>query len=161
MSPRSLRRTAVVLAAALGGVLGTAVYAQRRAVKSMPAVERLRRMTPDQRRRALAELPPARRQATEQWLANWEKMTPDERRQLTRRYENFQQLTPERQQELRGVYHDYQLLAPARQTAVSAEAARLRKLSKSERLKELHSDAFQGRYSTPERDILEKLARTD
>lgn len=160
MSSWSWRRTALVLAA-LGGVLGTAVSAQRRATRSMPAVERLRRMAPDQRRRALAELPPERRRATEQWLANWEKMTPEERQQLTRRYENFQKLTPQRQQELRGVYHDYQLLAPARQTVVSAEAARLRKMPESERLTELKSDAFLGRYSTAERDILEKLARTD
>jgi hypothetical protein len=151
----------LVLAAVLGGVLGDAAHAQRRAARSMPAVERLRRMTPDQRRRALAELPPARRQATEQWLANWEKMTPEERKQLTRRFENFQKLSPERQQELRGVYRDYRLLAPARQTAVSAEAARLRKMPESERLKELNSDAVRERYSTPEREILEKLARKD
>jgi len=161
MYSRSWRRTAFVLATMLGAGLGSAAYAQRRAAKSMPAVERLRRMTPEQRRRALAELPPARRQATEQWLANWEKMTPDERKQLSQRYENFQKLSPERQQELRGVYHEYQLLAPARQTAVSAEAARLRGMTERERSKEMKSEAFRVGFSSAERDMLKKLARKD
>src|SRR6266404_6899960 len=51
-----------------------------------PAVERFLRMSPQDRERALSQLPPERRQQMEQRLRRLEQLTPEQRAQLDRRY---------------------------------------------------------------------------
>jgi hypothetical protein len=102
-----------------------------------PAVERFLQMSPDDRERALAQLPPERRQQMEQ--------------QLNR----LQQLSPEQAQRLQDVYPAFQNLRPARRQAVRAEIQELRQMKPAERRDRLNSDA--GGFSPEELSIVRQV----
>jgi len=105
-----------------------------------PAVERFLQMTPDDQRRALAQLPPARRQ------------------QLTQRVRMFQQLPPDVQEQLRGRYEVFLDLPQERRQAIRQEIQRLRGLSPAERRAQLDGTEEQKNFSPEELDILRGVA---
>src|SRR5260370_20169850 len=57
-----------------------------------PEVQRFLRMSPEDRARALAQLPPERREQIEQNVARLERLSPEQRAQLERRYQIFEKL---------------------------------------------------------------------
>lgn len=61
-----------------------------------PALQRFLRMTPEERRQALAQLPPARRQQLLQRLNRLLQLTPEQRETLVRHYQTFQGMAPGR-----------------------------------------------------------------
>src|SRR5436190_18557983 len=60
-------------------------------------IERLNRMTPEQRQRALDRLPPERREKVERRLENFNALPPEEKDRLRQQYQAFQKLPPEKQ----------------------------------------------------------------
>ena len=103
-----------------------------------PAVERFLQMSPEDRERELAKLPPERRQQVEERLSR------------------LQQLPPEQLQNLQDLYPAFMNLRPVRRQAVRQEIQLLRQLRPAERRDRLINDA--GEFSPEEMSILKRVA---
>jgi hypothetical protein len=91
------------------------------------AVERFLRMSPQDRERALSQLPPDRRQQMEQRLRRLEQLTPAQRAQLDRRYQIFEGLPPARRVVVREAIARLRAMPPAQRKAVlEGDDAKLR-----------------------------------
>src|SRR5437762_2823149 len=100
--------------------LGTGVWAQPLRVAPKPGgapgarqaavIERWTQMSPEQRSRALAKLPPERRQRIEELLSRYQSLSPEEREQLRFRSEMFNQLPPEKQDVARRMFRQFNQL---------------------------------------------------
>lgn len=119
-------------------MVSPAVAQARRAPKGIPgpAVQRLLNMTPEQREKALARLPPERRAQVEQRLNRLAQLPPEQREELQRRYQAFQSLPRDRQD------------------AVRLELQSLRALPPRLRRQRLLSPGFQREYSPEEQRLL-------
>ncbi|SRR5579884_2363494 len=121
-------------------------------------LERLDRMTPEQRERVLERLPPERRQRVEQQLEQYHNMTPEQRERLQQRYQWFSQLPPERQEAIRKGFQRFQKLPAERQGAVREEVQRLNALPEAEREERMNSDEFRSRFNKREQQIIRDVA---
>jgi len=93
-------------------------------------------MTPEQREKALAKLPPDRRQQVEKQLDRLDQLTPEQRQELNRRFETLQ------------------TFPPGRQRAVRQELQDLRRMSLADRRARLHSAEFNEQFSPEEQDLI-------
>jgi hypothetical protein len=121
------------------------------------AIERLARMTPEQRRRALRKLPPKRRQQLEQRLEKYKRLSPEQRRQLGGQYDSFRRLPPNKQEEARKLFRRFQRLPQDRRTLVRQELRNLRRLSEADHRARMNGDEFRNRFTHSERQLLEDL----
>ncbi len=112
--------------------------AVRQAPRSIPGkqIERLQKMSPADREKALAKLPPDRRQQVEQQLKRLDELPPQVREELNRRFEKLQSFPP------------------ARQRAVRQEVQSLRNMPFAERRARLKSDEFKQEFSPEEQDLI-------
>jgi hypothetical protein len=117
--------------------------AQRPPAQKMPVplqaeatLERWERMTPEQRERALAKLPPERRIQVEERLRRLESMSAEDRQNLRQRYQEFQGLPQERRDALR------------------LEIQALRAMRPMMRRRRVSSPEFQRLYSADEQRLL-------
>lgn len=117
-------------------------------------LERLEKMTPEQRERVLERLPPERRQRVEQQLEQYHNMTPEQRERLQQRYQWFSQLPPERQEAIRKGFQRFQKLPADRQGAVRQEVQQLSALPEAERQARMNSDEFRSRFDRREQQII-------
>jgi hypothetical protein len=120
-------------------------------------LDRLEQMTPEQRRRALAQLPPERRKRIEQRLSQYESLSPTEREQLRRQYERFRQLSPEKQEAARQLFRKFNNLPVERRRILRQEARRLNWMDQSERRARVNSPDFRTRYSPEEQRMVQDL----
>jgi hypothetical protein len=93
-------------------------------------------MTPEEREKALAQLPPERRAQIEQRLNRLAQLPPEQRAELQQRYQEFQSLPKDRQE------------------AVRLELQSLRALPPRLRQRRLNSPGFQREYSPEEQRLL-------
>jgi hypothetical protein len=109
---------------------------QQKPRQQVDAVERFLAMTPQERRRALASLPPARQRLILQRLRTLELLSDDERNLMRGRLQAFSGL-------------------PAnRQPVVRRELQNLRQMSAEDRRRRLGSDELQQNFSEEERQLL-------
>jgi hypothetical protein len=115
-------------------VLPPATQARAKTPAQIPdaQVNRLMNMTPEEREKALANLPQQRRQALEQRLARLDQLPPEQRAELDRRFQEFQKLSRVRQQ------------------AVRDELQTLRGMRQPERRARINSPEFREQYSPEE-----------
>jgi len=145
---RFVRLTCLICALRVCGVAPQVVFTQimvtqaraqvRKAPKGIPgpAVQRLMNMTPEQREKALARLPPERRAQIEQRLNRLAQLPPEQRAELQQRYQAFQSLPRDRQD------------------AVRLELQSLRALPPRLRQRRLSSPGFHREYSPEEQRLL-------
>ncbi len=134
---RFVRLTCVTCALCVCGVLPPASAQARRAPKGIPGpAQRFLNMTPAERERALARLPPERRAQIEQRLNRLAQLPPEQRAELQQRYQAFQSLPRDRQD------------------AVRLELQSLRALPPRLRQRRLSSPGFQREYSPEEQRLL-------
>jgi hypothetical protein len=117
-------------------------------------LERLQRMTPEQRRRALDQLPPERREAMRKRLEEWERTDPEERRRMQQQLAEFRTMPPEQQNRARRVFRQFQLQPPERRALMREELDAIRPLSLDERRGRMNTAAFKEKFSLAERRIL-------
>ncbi len=121
---------------------------------SRPTIlDRLEQMSPAERRRALAKLPPARRQRLQERLARYERLSPNERNRLRRQLRRFRDLPPDKQAAIR----KFNNLPPGRRRALRQEANGLNRLSESSRQERMSSAAFHAQYSPEEEQMIRGL----
>lgn len=97
------------------------------------------KLTPEERQRALNNLP------------------PDRRKQLERRLERFKNLDPDQRDRLQARLQEYRMLPLDRQDEVRRALQRLRRLSEPDRKKRMESEEFRKRFSPAERKLLEEV----
>ncbi|MGO4885184.1 MAG: DUF3106 domain-containing protein [Bryobacteraceae bacterium] len=157
------RRQLLVAAAMLLATPFLAARAQQEPDKSTsPAfensIDRWNRMSPEERERELAKLPPARARMIRQRIARYNKMNPEAQQALRERYQTFSQLPPDTQQVVRQRLGEFRHLPMERQTAVHRETVEMRKLPEAQRQARLNSDDFRSRYSPQEQQIIRDLS---
>lgn len=108
-----------------------------------PQIERLRKMSPEEREKALASLAPERRLQIEQRLDNLDnrlgRLNDQQRQEFDQRVETFENLRPVRQQ------------------AVRMELQYLRSLRPVDRRAELMSDDFAQKFSLEEQKLIREV----
>jgi len=130
----------------------------RDAAQFQKQLDRLQRMTPEQRRKALNALPPERRERFERRLEEYQHMTPEERQRLARQLQNFQQLPPERQRAIRQMGRKLSEMPPQRRRLIAREIRELRAMDEPERQARLDSPELKERFNDEERQLLGDLS---
>jgi Protein of unknown function (DUF3106) len=120
-------------------------------------IERLRRMSPEQRERVLSLLAPERRQRVEARLAELDQMNDDQRARLGRRLQSFREMPVQDQERLRDLAGQLNRMDPPRRQVLRRELLRLRSMGETERQARLESPQFRRQYSAEERALLERL----
>lgn len=125
------------------------------------ALEKLRRMAPEERERALEDMPPARRRMMEQRLDRWNRMPPARKQRLQGSFENFRQMKPEQQENLRALVRKFNETMPADKRVDGRRAlTRLRSLAPEARKEFLASPRMKQRFTDSERDLLDEMSQS-
>jgi hypothetical protein len=135
--------------------------AQDRPAAQQPAenpIDRWNRMSPEERERELAKLPPARAKEIRQRIRRYNQMHPEEQQALRQRYQTFSQLPAEQQQIVRQRWREFRQLSPPRRIAVRREIDQIRRLPGAERQARLNSEEFRSRFSAPEQQMIRDLS---
>lgn len=122
------------------------------------AIDRWNRMSPQERERELAKLPPARARQIRERIRWYNHMAPEERQALRQRYQTFSQLPPDKQQIVRQRLRENHEFPLARQLAIHSEIQHLRSLPEAQRQALMNSGEFRGRFSPQEQQIIRDLA---
>jgi hypothetical protein len=134
--------------------------AEKAKARALTPLERWNRLTPEQRQRVLAHMPPERRREFQQKLQQYRNLPPEERQQLRDRYQAFSQLPPEQQNHARELFRQFNSLPEDRRPIVRQEYEQLRSMSESERSARIASEAFRSRFNSAEQQMLQDLAQT-
>lgn len=121
-------------------------------------VERLNRMTPEERQRALDRLPSDRRARVEERLNRLNSMPPAARERLRRQYDEFQKLPPEKQEAARRAFRDLNQIPENRRPVVRREIMRNRNLTPEKRAARFESEAFRSQFNDGEQKVVRDLA---
>ena len=121
--------------------------------------ERLNRMNPQQRERALSKLPPERREKIENGLKRYNSLPEQDRDQLRHRFENFKQLPPEQQDALRRNFRQFTALPDDRRVLVRQELNQLQSMTPDQREQRMQSEEFRSRFDGRERKLLDNFTR--
>lgn len=125
-----------------------------------PAVmDRIERMTPEERRRVLDRLPPERRKLVEERLKQFSQLPPEERARLRRRLDRFAQLPPQQQEAARMLFGRFNRLPEARRNLLAGEFQRLRQMEEAGRRARINSDEFRSKYTQAEQQLLQDLSK--
>jgi hypothetical protein len=133
---------------------------ERQQLMQFRILDRLSRMSPEERERLLEKLPPPRRRMVESNLRRFQEMPPERRAFLAERLRQFEQMTPERQAHLRELLRSVGQLPPERRRILQGEFARMKRMSDEDRLDYISSTAFQERFNERERELLLDLVDT-
>jgi hypothetical protein len=117
-------------------------------------IDKLAKMNPAERQKALAALPAERRQKLESRLSKLDNLTPEERARRESQLEKFNSLPPDQQLRVRQLSKKIQALPDDRRQAVRRELSILRNIPDDERAKRIGSPEFQKRFSAEEQEIL-------
>jgi hypothetical protein len=137
--------------------------AQPRQVANRPGevFDKLMRMSPEERDKALAKLPPARRAQIEQRIENFEKLPAAAQERRLDRLERLNSLPPQRQKEVRQSMRDLQQLPQDRKVAVNRELRRMSPMSDEDRQEYMNSEEFRNKYSPAEQEMIGNLAAVE
>jgi phage-related protein len=121
-------------------------------------LQKLARMSPEERQKALASLPPERRQMMMRRLRNFEAMPPAARERATSELERLHSLPPQRQNQIRRSLRELQTLPEDRKALVVAEIQRLNGMPEDDRRSRMNSEEFRNRYSPAEQQMMGDLS---
>lgn len=124
-----------------------------------PGIERLLRMSPEERGKLLERLPPWRRKRLEERLERYNRLSPQERQHMAERYETFRKMSPREQAELRDVYRRLSELPPPRRLELRWQARRLSMMRPERRQARMSSAWFARRYAAAERELIADILR--
>lgn len=137
--------------------------AQRAATRPVPkagelAVDKLAAMTPEQRQKALANLPAERRERLERNLDNFQKLPPQQQERARQRLEMLNSLPQPRQVIVRQSVRQFNQMPADRKQAINRELRAMAPLSDEDRRAYMNTDQFRGRFSPAEQDTVGHLA---
>jgi hypothetical protein len=121
-------------------------------------LEKLSKMSTDQRAQVLGDLPPAQRDRIEKGLERLDALTPGQRDAWFNRYRVFNQLPPQQKETVRDVVKEFEALPEPRQDAVRAELEAYKSMPMWARVERMRSADFRSKFNPEERDILQHSA---
>jgi len=121
------------------------------------ALERLSRMTPEERERALSQLPPARRQKIEQSLREMQNVPPAQQNRIRTRLELLNSLPPQRQNQVRRSLRQFLNMPDERKAVLNREMRRMAPLSDEARQERIDSEEFRNLYTDGELQMMRNL----
>jgi hypothetical protein len=124
-----------------------------------PALERLSRMSPAERQKALANLPPERRAQVLKRLQSYQTLSPQARARANNQLQRLQSLPPKQQNQVRGSLQKFQNLPEDRKTALSGELDKLGAMSEDQRQTRMDSPEFKSQYSSSERQMIGDISK--
>jgi hypothetical protein len=124
----------------------------------MATVVRLARMTPEERERALGNLPPNQRARIIDQLERFQALGPAEQARLRQQAVLISRYPRERQAEIRESLRQFNQLDQNRRRIMAREMQALALLPPIERRTLMSSDSFINRFSISERKIMSDLA---
>jgi len=122
------------------------------------SIDRWNRMSPAERERQLAKLPPDRARMIRQRILRYNQMNPEEQQALRERYQTFSQLPPDKQEIIRERLREFRTLPRLRRPVVHGEVEQLRLMPEAQRQTRMNSDEFRNRYSPQEQQIIRDLS---
>jgi hypothetical protein len=159
--PCDLRRATLLrfgLVILLATLLAVSAAAQSQSPPQATPIDRWNRMSPEERERELAKLPPARARAIRQRIQRYNQMHPEEQQALRERYQNFSQLPPAKQQIVRERLREFRQLPPGRRQVVHREVVQMRLLSEAQRQARINGAEFRSRFSPQEQQIIRDVS---
>ena len=122
-------------------------------------LDKMRRMTPEEREQVLRNMPSARRQMFERRLEQWNRLESGQKQRLQGSLESFRSLTPEQQQTVRGLYRKFSETMPEEKRGDGKRIlVRLRNLEPDERKALLNAPRVKARFTDSERELLAEMA---
>jgi hypothetical protein len=137
---------------------GAKKAAPRNNQPGVQALQRLGRMTPEERQKALASLPPARRREILEKFREFQNLPPTARERLTPELERLQSLPPQRQNQVRRSLQQFRALPDDRKATVRQELGRLGAMPDEDRRARMNSEEFRNRYSPAEQQMIGNLS---
>ncbi len=124
-------------------------------------LDRLLKMTPEERERALQNLPPAQRQRLVNQLNAVGKWPTVEQNRARARLERLRSLPPQRQNQVRRSLNLFQQAPEDRQRQMAQELRRMGPMPDDERRAYMNTEEFRNRYSANEQQIMSNLAEIE
>lgn len=122
---------------------------------------RMMRMSPEEREKALSQLPSSRRTQIEDRIRNFQSLPPETQMRQLDRLERLNSLPSREQNQVRRSMRQLQQLPDDRRTAVRQEIGRLAPLTQDERWAIMDSEEFRGRFSSAERQIITNMVKIE
>ena len=120
-------------------------------------LDRFLKMSPEERQKALSNLPAARRERIQNRLNEIEKMGPARRTRVLTRLEILNSLPPERQQQVRQALQRFQRMPEERHALVQEEMRAMTPLTDEERRERMNSEEFRNRYTPAEQQMMKSM----
>jgi hypothetical protein len=159
----ALRTCSVLLTAAL--LLLTPAFAQTRQPKQAnpqrgeQLFDKLERMTPEEREKALSQLPPAQRANIEKRIRNFQKLPPAQQERRLEQLERLNSLPPKEQARVRRSMNQLTDLPDDRKMAINRERRNMSGMTDDERQAYMSTEQFRSRYSPSEQEMIGNLAK--
>ncbi|MGH9722609.1 MAG: DUF3106 domain-containing protein [Bryobacteraceae bacterium] len=141
----------------MGKNMGTSAPGKVHSEPRPNIIDRWENMSPEQRERALAKLPPERRKRIEANLERFHNLTPEQRSQLSESYAMFNSLPPARQEQARRVFGRFKSLPDGRRPLVRREFETLRQMDETEQRSHMNTEEFRNRFSQQEQQLLREM----
>jgi len=122
-------------------------------------IERVLKMSPEEREQFLSSLPPVRRQNVEKQLQDYAKMAPARRNLLMSQVEMLHSLPPQKQAQVTRAIRQFQALPEDRKAVIKREMGQLAPMSDEERRARMNSEEFRNRYSATEQQMMSNLSQ--
>lgn len=123
--------------------------------------DKVMRMSPEEREKALSKLPPARRAQIEQRIRNFQNLPPAAQERRLDRLERLNSLPLQRQNQVRKSMKDLQQLPEDRKAAINRELRQMAPMSDEERRSHMNTEEFRNRYSPSEQQMMSNLAQVE
>lgn len=121
-------------------------------------LEKLLRLTPEQRNRALSSLPAPRRTQILEKLDNYQKIPPQQRARELDRYQRLQKLPPQKRAEVRAALLKFKDVPDPRHKQIQKQINQMSTLTDSDRLALMNSEEFRSKYTPAEQQMIGNIS---
>jgi hypothetical protein len=120
-------------------------------------LEKLLKLTPEQRDKALSSLPPARRTQILAKLENYQKIPPQQRARELDRLQRLQTLPPQKRAQVRASLQKLQGVPQPRHQQIQKQINQLKVLPDSDRRALMNSEEFRSKFTPSEQQMIEDI----
>ena len=121
-------------------------------------LEKLLKLTPNERTKALSSLPPARREQILAKLNDYQKIPPQRRARNLERLQRLQPLPPHKQAQVRASINRFATLPPPRHQFMQKQLNQMQGLSDSDRRALMNSEEFRSKFTPSEQQMIEDIS---
>lgn len=132
---------------------------ERKAVSPTALLERLQKLTPEEREVVFNTFPEERRDQVRRRFDAFNRLSPEERDRLGENLVAFINLGPQRQELARAVFRRFAGIAKDRQESMQTEMKLLSTLSPEDRRSRVNADEFRNRFSADEKLLMFDMLR--